>query len=238
MQADSLVSQLLGGDRLALAQAITRLELGTWEAADWLPLQAGGRKAFSVGLTGSGGAGKSTLAGALVEYLRQRDISTAVLANDPSSPISGGALLGDRVRLEPRPLDPGCYFRSLATRGHHGGISPVVGEAVRLLGAVGFEVVLVETVGVGQDEYAVHSFVDRLVLLLTPGSGDEIQLQKAGLIELADVIVVNKADLPGADVLLAMLRELLPHTPSLPVVANRSQGIEQLWQTLCPATSS
>jgi LAO/AO transport system kinase len=220
------------GDRRAVAEAITLLERGDWDAAAWEALPAPAARSFAVGITGAGGAGKSTLIAALVPLLRSRNLTVAVLASDPSSPVSGGALLGDRVRLEYRPDDPGFYFRSLATRGHAGGISGVVGSAVQLLRRVPFDVILVETVGVGQDQYAVREFVDKLLLVLTPLAGDEIQLQKAGVIELADVIAVNKSDLPGADIFIALLRECLGTTPVIPVVATAPQGLERLWETI------
>lgn len=226
------LARLAAGERHALAEAVTRLEQQTWHDADWTALPAPQKSTIVLGITGAGGVGKSTLVAALVPFLREKNLRVAALACDPSSPVSGGALLGDRVRVEPRPADDGFYFRSFATRGQSGGISPAVGPTIELLRRLRFDVVLVETVGVGQDQYAVREFVDRLLLVLNPGGGDEIQLQKAGLIELADVIAVNKADLPGADILIAMLRECLPAVPVLPLVATKQQGLERLWQTL------
>ena len=220
------------GDRRAIAEALTRIEQESWKQADWEALPPRSPTSFVLGITGAGGAGKSTLIAALAPFLRGKQLNVAVLACDPASPVSGGALLGDRVRVEPRPADSGFFFRSFSTRGHSGGVSKATGPAVELLRRIGFDVVLVETVGVGQDQYGVREFVDKLLLVLTPGSGDEIQLQKAGLIELVDAIAVNKADQPGSDILLAMLRECLPEVPVIPVVATARQGIERLWNAL------
>jgi len=236
LRAREVIERWKQGDRRALAEAITLLEQGEWEEVDWQALPAPDAQAVTIGITGAGGAGKSTLVAALVPFLREQGLRVAVLACDPSSPLSGGALLGDRIRVEPRPADEGFYFRSLSTRGQPGGISQVVRPAVELLKRAGFQVVLVETVGVGQDQYAVHDTVDRLLLVLTPATGDEIQLQKAGVIELADVIAVNKADLPGADLLIAMLRECLPETTVIPVVATQGQGLQRLWAALHPGS--
>jgi LAO/AO transport system kinase len=220
------------GDRRELAAALTLIEQGRWTEADWERLPPAKSNVLAAGITGAGGAGKSTLIAALVPWLRERGLTVAVLATDPSSPVTGGALLGDRIRIDARPDDPGFYFRSFGTRGETGGISAAVAPAVRLLKSVGFDVVLVETIGAGQDQVAVRACVDRLVLVLTPQAGDQIQLQKAGLLEVADVIAINKADLTGADILLAMMRECLPDIPVIPVVAAQGQGLERLWNAV------
>ncbi|WP_282706731.1 ArgK/MeaB family GTPase, partial [Glycomyces tenuis] len=152
-----------------------------------------------VGVTGSPGVGKSTLVSALIGAWREAGLRVAVLAVDPSSPFSGGAILGDRVRMADHALDDGVYIRSVATRGHLGGLTATTGAAVRLLEGLGFDVVLVETVGVGQAEVEIAGLADTTLLLLAPGMGDGIQAVKAGVVEIADVYVVNKADRPGAD---------------------------------------
>lgn len=224
--------RLLAGDRRVLAETVTKLEQEAMAPEDWSVFPAPSEKTLVVGVTGAGGVGKSTLVAALVPFLRNRNVRVAVLACDPSSPVSGGALLGDRVRVEPRPADDGFFFRSFSTRGQAGGISRAVGPVIELLRRLDFDVILVETVGVGQDQYAVDEFVDQLLLVLNPGAGDEIQLQKAGLLELVDVIAVNKADLSGSDILISMLRECLPDIPVIPVIATKQQGLERLWDAI------
>jgi LAO/AO transport system kinase len=191
-----------------------------------------------VGITGSGGAGKSTLVGCLVAHLRSLGLRVAVLASDPQSPVTGGALLGDRIRVRIEPDDEGIYFRSLSTRGAAGGISAAVEPAIAWLKAFGFDAILIETVGVGQDQVAVRSVVDVLVLLVTPHTGDEVQWEKAGLIEVADLIAINKSDLPGADRVRQQLTSalsLVPGAPEVPVVnitAATGQGVAELWQKI------
>lgn len=191
-----------------------------------------------VGITGSGGAGKSTLIAALIKLLRQRQLRVAVLASDPQSPRTGGALLGDRIRMDFDPADEGVYVRSFSTRGAPGGLSLAVAPSLPWLAAFGFDVVLVETVGVGQDQVAVRDVVETLVLIVTPGGGDEVQWQKAGLLEVADIVVVNKADLPGADHVRQQLLHALslsPITAAVPVLcitASMGEGLDPLWDTI------
>ncbi len=153
----------------------------------------------TLGITGAPGAGKSTLTGALIGELRRHDFRVGVLAIDPSSPLTGGAILGDRVRMQDHATDPGVMIRSMATRGHLGGLALATPEAIRVLDAVGMDVVVVETVGVGQVEVEIARRADTTVVVVNPGWGDAIQANKAGLMEIADVFVVNKADRPGAD---------------------------------------
>ncbi|MBU6328844.1 MAG: methylmalonyl Co-A mutase-associated GTPase MeaB [Acidobacteria bacterium] len=198
---------------------------------------AGG--ATTVGITGAPGAGKSTLTSALVSTMRARGEQVAVLAVDPSSPYTGGAILGDRVRMGDHALDDGVFIRSMATRGHLGGLSLAVPEAVRVLDAVGFPIILIETVGVGQVEVEIAGEADTTVVVVNPGWGDAVQANKAGLMEIADVFVVNKADRAGlADTLADIERMLSLRSPSgwrPPVIATTAttgEGVEQFRDAL------
>jgi LAO/AO transport system kinase len=197
--------------------------------------------AHVVGLTGAPGVGKSTTTSALVTALRASGRRVGVLAVDPSSPFTGGALLGDRVRMQEHATDPGVFIRSMATRGHLGGLAAAAPQAVRVLDAAGCDVVLIETVGVGQSEVEVAGLADTTVVLLAPGMGDAIQAAKAGILEIGHVYCVNKADRDGADVTARELRTMLAigrnvegadapawRPPILKTVASRSEGIEQL----------
>lgn len=209
----------LEGDRRGLARAISRVENrapGVLDAVAALRprrAQAPGRP-HVIGLTGPPGSGKSTLTDCLITAARREGKRVAVVAVDPSSPFSGGAILGDRLRMEAHALDPGVFIRSLASRGHLGGLSRATGQVVDLLDAVGFDLVLVETVGVGQSELSVMEVADSVLVVLTPESGDVVQTMKAGLLEVADLFVVNKADRPGADHLRRDL-ELMIHLDGL-----------------------
>ena len=165
--------------------------------------------AHVVGLTGSPGVGKSTLTGALVRVYRDADLRVGVLAVDPSSPFSGGALLGDRVRMQDHATDDQVFIRSMATRGHLGGLSWATPQAVRILAAAGFDVVLIETVGVGQAEVEIASLADTALVVVAPGLGDSIQAAKAGILEIADIFAVNKSDRPGAQEAVRDLRTML-----------------------------
>ena len=198
--------------------------------------------AWVVGLTGSPGVGKSTTTSALVTGLRARDLRVGVLAVDPSSPFSGGALLGDRVRMQDHALDPEVYIRSMASRGHLGGLSWSTPQALRVLDACGCDVVLVETVGVGQSEIEVASAADTTVVMLAPGMGDGIQAAKAGILEIGDVFVVNKADREGADTTVRDIRNMLSlgerreagdwRAPVVKCVASRGEGIADVLAAL------
>jgi LAO/AO transport system kinase len=198
-------------------------------------------RARIVGLTGSPGVGKSTSTAALVGAFRKRGLRVGVLAVDPSSPFSGGALLGDRVRMQDHATDSGVFIRSMASRGHLGGLSWATPQALRVLDAAGCEVILVETVGVGQAEVEVASQADTTIVLLAPGMGDAIQAAKAGILEVADVYVVNKADREGADNTVRDLRNMIsqgdgPHggwqPPIVKTVAARGEGIDELVERL------
>jgi LAO/AO transport system kinase len=192
-----------------------------------------------LGFTGAPGTGKSTLVDALVGLLRGRDQKVAVVAVDPNSPFSGGAILGDRIRMQRHALDGGVYIRSMGARGHLGGLSAASREAIRLLGTFGFDYVLLETVGVGQSELEVAAVADTTVVVLTPGQGDSVQMLKAGIMEIADVFAVNKADLPGAQKVVQEIRSMLNMGPKLdwkpPIVmtvAARAEGLEELLEAV------
>jgi len=193
------------------------------------------RRPRVLGFTGAPGTGKSTLVDCLVSLLRGRDQGVAVLAVDPNSPYSGGAILGDRIRMQRHALDPRVYIRSMGARGHLGGLSVASREAVRLLGAFGFDWVVLETVGVGQSELEVAAIADTTAVVLTPGLGDGVQMIKAGIMEIADVYVVNKADLPGAQKTIQEVRSMLHmgprvawRPPIVAAVAARDEGTGEL----------
>jgi len=241
-----------GGDRVALARLLSLVERGgePSRTVAGLAFKTPG-DAYSVGITGAPGAGKSTLTDRLITIVRERGVDggdsgadqrgdkVAVLAIDPSSPFSGGAILGDRVRMQSHALDDGVFIRSMATRGHMGGLSVAVPDAVRVLSAVGMPVVLVETVGVGQQEVEVAAATDTTIVVVNPGWGDAIQANKAGLLEIADLFVINKADRPGARETRRDLELMLDLTelgawrpPIVETVASKGDGIEALWSAV------
>src|SRR3954471_1440313 len=197
--------------------------------------------AYTVGITGAPGAGKSTLTDKLISRIRKDDVEVGVLAIDPSSPFSGGAILGDRVRMQDHATDPGVFIRSMATRGHLGGLSLATPEAARLLDAVGRPWIIVETVGVGQVEVEIAGKADTPVVVVNPGWGDSVQANKAGLMEIADIFVINKADRKGVADTRRDLEQMLElsdladgawHPPILPVVATTGEGVAEYWQAV------
>ena len=232
-QLNRLFERFARRDRMALARLITYLDDGgdPRPVFDALPIEPSHPTCTKVALTGSAGVGKSSLIGALVQHIRGSGKSVAVLMCDPSSARTGGALLGDRVRIEDDPADNELYIRSIATRGGVGGISESAGPIARLLERFGFEVVLIETIGVGQDQVAASDVADLLVLVLTPQSGDEMQWQKAGLMECADLIAINKADLGGADAVARSLHAVA-NVPVNPVSAETGEGVAHLWAAI------
>ena len=213
-RTDALIDAALAGDRLSLARLLTFVESrgATGEAAlrRLYPLAG---KAHVVGVTGPPGSGKSTLVAAMTGALRESGRSVGVIAVDPSSPITGGALLGDRVRMQVHAQDDDVFIRSMAARGHAGGLAPASGAAAAVLDAVGFDTVFIETVGTGQSEVEVAATADTTVVLEAPEMGDEVQAIKAGLLEVADVVVVNKGDRPGAARTASQLRAMLVAVP-------------------------
>jgi LAO/AO transport system ATPase len=241
--ADSLVDRFRQGDRLALSRLLTRAAHG--EDLDDIArrLPAPDPAARVVAVTGSGGVGKSTLIGKLIEHLREQGLRVAVLACDPESPLTGGALLGDRFRMPSRPDDTDVFIRSLAAPSGQGAVARHLPVMARLLESFGFNVILIETVGAGQGDTAVRELADVVVLLVQPETGDDLQWEKAGLLEVADILVVHKSDLPGAAQAVAQLRaaaELSAHpVPVVQASARTSAGIEPLWQAIqkCPTHS-
>jgi LAO/AO transport system kinase len=234
-----LVSGMLAGEKTSLAQLISLAENNGPELPEMVKmLRPHLGRAYCVGITGSAGVGKSTLVGKLTAAFRSRGLSVGVIAVDPTSPVSGGAILGDRVRMGQHYLDEGVYIRSMATRGGQGGLSGAVAASVNLLDAFGINVIMVETVGAGQTDLGIRDLAHTLVLVLMPGYGDVIQLMKAGLVEIADVFVVNKTDLEGADRLVSDLREALalnrnqPRQDIVTTEATGDTGIEELYRVI------
>ncbi|MEU6175335.1 methylmalonyl Co-A mutase-associated GTPase MeaB [Streptantibioticus parmotrematis] len=243
MDVSTLVAQAREGRPRAVARLISLVEGASPQLREVMstlaPLTG---NAYVVGLTGSPGVGKSTTTSALVTAYRKRGKRVGVLAVDPSSPFSGGALLGDRVRMSEHASDPGVYIRSMATRGHLGGLAWAAPQAIRVLDAAGCEVILVETVGVGQSEVEIAAQADTSVVLLAPGMGDGIQAAKAGILEIGDVYVVNKADRDGADATARELNHMLGlgesrgpgdwRPPIVKTVAARAEGVDEVVEAL------
>ena len=237
----ALVEGVGRGDRRAVARAISLVEDRDPHGYDLVrELYPQTGRAVVAGLTGPPGVGKSSLIAALVGRLRKAESRVGVLSVDPSSPFSNGALLGDRIRLTDHFLDPGVFIRSMSTRGHLGGVSEATLQALLVLDAAGMDVLLVETVGVGQSEVEVASVADTVVLVLMPGSGDSIQALKAGVMEIPDVIAINKCDHPAARSLRTDLRSILSldrgrewKVPIVETEALRGDGVDDLWKAIC-----
>ena len=239
-EAEDLLVAAAAGDRPALARLLSMVERGGDDARAAARVAAGrGADGYTVGITGAPGAGKSTLTGVLVGAMRADGEVVGVLAVDPSSPFSGGAILGDRVRMSEHALDDGVFIRSMATRGHLGGLGVATPGAVRVLHAAGRPWVLIETVGVGQAEVEVAGAADTTVVVVNPGWGDAVQANKAGLLEIADIFVVNKADRDGADETRRDLEGMLDLTverdwrpPVILTVATEGRGSDALWEAV------
>ena len=238
----ALFASAVNGDRGSLARLLSLIERGGDDARTIgrLTYPKSGN-AYTVGITGAPGAGKSTLTSAVIGNLRAQDVQVAVLAIDPSSPFTGGAILGDRVRMQDHATDTGVFIRSMATRGHLGGLSLATTEAIRLLDAVGCPWILVETVGVGQVEVEIAGKADTTIVVVNPGWGDAVQANKAGLMEIADIFVINKADRKGADETRRDLEQMLDlsdlahdawRPPILQTTATSGDGVEELWNTV------
>jgi len=229
---------IIRGDQLAGARLIRLLEEGDSTGIEVLKrLYPNTGKAFIMGITGPPGSGKSTLVNCIIGEVRRRKLKIAVVAIDPSSPISGGALLGDRIRMRQHTEDDGVFIRSMATRGHLGGLTKSARETMLVFDAMGYDVILIETVGVGQDEVEIAQFAHTTVVVSLPGMGDDIQAMKAGLLEIGDLLVVNKADTPGADDVVEQLRNMLEmgttsekdwQPPILKTIAVKNEGTTEL----------
>jgi LAO/AO transport system kinase len=236
---EQLVAGVRAGDHRALARSISLVENRDPEAFALVrELYAETGKTLAIGITGPPGVGKSSLIGSLVRHVRTLGLTVGVISVDPSSPFTKGALLGDRIRLVDHFLDPGVFIRSMGTRGHLGGLSEATLQSLLLLDAAGKDVVFLETVGTGQSEVEVMSVADEVLLVLMPGSGDAVQALKAGIMEIPDVIAVNKMDMPGTKALRSDIRTVLslaPGVPPPPVVlteALRGDGVVELWEAL------
>jgi LAO/AO transport system kinase len=234
---EQLVEGVRSGDRRALARAITLVESSDPLAYDLIrELYPETGHAYTIGVTGPPGVGKSSLISSLVSHVRDRNATVGVISVDPSSPFTRGALLGDRIRLADHFLDPDVFIRSMGTRGHLGGLAEATLQAVLILDAAGKELVFLETVGAGQSEVEIISIADTVLLVLMPGSGDSIQALKAGIMEIPDVIAVNKRDHPAAKTMVNEVRSILAldaesawQPPIVLTEALRGEGVEELW---------
>jgi LAO/AO transport system kinase len=239
MRDDNLARRVLKGDRRAVSMAITKVENRDEGAAQLM--ESIGKKtgnAFILGITGPPGTGKSTLVDKLIsEYRKTKKMKVGVVAVDPTSPITGGALLGDRIRMVKHTLDAGVFIRSMASRGWAGGLSGAVSEVIQIMDASGIDVIIIETVGIGQSDIEIMNIAHAVMVVTMPGLGDEIQVSKGGLMEIGDVYVVNKSDLPGADGmvinLLGMVHDMKGRSPPvLKVSALTSEGIDTLFSSV------
>ncbi len=223
----ALADRVKVGNVRAVSRMITLLENQDPAGAAILRLLgSGSHRAAVIGITGYPGAGKSTVVAQLVAAYRRLGMKVGVLAVDVSSPVTGGALLGDRIRMQEHTLDPNVYIRSMATRGHHGGLAHATSDAALVLAAAGYDVILIETIGVGQDEVDILDVAQTVVAVVAPGLGDEIQAMKAGLLEVAHIVVLNKGDYPGAEMALRDLGEWCPLV--LRTVATKGEGVPEL----------
>jgi LAO/AO transport system kinase len=238
----SLLERMLAGEKLALAKLVTSVENDAPSVPELMEkIYPKTGNCYSFGVTGPPGAGKSTLVDKLIARLRAQDKVVGVIAVDPSSPFSGGAVLGDRIRMQRHALDEGVFIRSLGTRGTGGGLSRATGEVLRLFDAFGMDVVIIETVGVGQTELDIVDIADTTLVVLVPEAGDTVQTMKAGLMEIADVFIVNKADREGADKMASDLKSMVELNNSaasdwkVPVLlsqANQDQGVDEIYEEL------
>ena len=233
-----IAERLLAGEQRALSRLITLLERGDSDASDAMKdVDSRTGRAYTVGITGPPGAGKSTIVDQLTQLARNADLKVGIIAVDPTSPYSGGAILGDRIRMQRHYLDSGVFIRSVATRGQSGGLPRIVKSMVRALDAAGIDLILVETVGVGQTELGIVSVADSVLVALNPESGDAIQTLKAGVMEIADIFLVNKSDRPGAEQMATAITGMLQMSETSPdwnppvvlTAAHTGQGIEDLW---------
>jgi LAO/AO transport system kinase len=240
MKKMSLAREIIEGEPRAIAKGISMVENRSQDVRhllkDIFPYTG---KSSIIGITGSPGSGKSTLVDKLIDLFRENRKKLGIIAVDPSSPFTGGAILGDRIRMMRHSGDPGIFIRSMATRGHLGGLAKATGEAISILEASGKEIILVETVGVGQDEVEVVKFADLILVVLTPGAGDEIQIFKAGIMEIADVFVLNKSDSPEADQTERQLKAMLDLglkdktlPPVVKTIATEGKGIDVLFDEM------